>query len=222
MLLNAKLRDKTKKVNYYRRQAMVPGVVYGPKIKPIAIAVDYKEFDKVFREAGESLIIKLKIDGLVDEYDVLIQHVDIDPLTRKFIHIDFYNVPMDEEISATIPLVFVGESEAVKNLNGVLIKNIQEIKVSCLPKDLPKEIKVDISPLKTFDDNIKISDLNIPANIKINFKPEDIVASVVPSITEEEIKELEKEATEVISEIEVVGKEKEEVEEKKEEVSKKE
>ena len=110
-------------------------------------------------EAGRSVLIDLEIDG--EKRKVLIHDFQKHPLTNRFIHIDFYQVKMDEEIEANVEIVFVGEAPAVKELGGVLLKTMDEVLVRCLPADLPKEIKVDLSTLKTFDDRIFVKDLNI-------------------------------------------------------------
>jgi len=212
MILNAKIRDKNKKAGFYRKNGQLPAVVYGPNIEPKSLVVDYKEFSKVYKEAGGSSIIQLLIeDG--KQYNVLIHDVDIDPLSRNFIHADFYSIPLDEEITASIPIVFIGESEAVKSLNGILSKNIQEIEVSCLPKYLPKELKADLSLLKTFEDNIKVKDLDIPENVKIKMHKEDIVASVLPPRSEEELKSLSEQVTAPsLEDIQVIKEEKKKTE----------
>ncbi len=105
-----------------------------------------------------------------------------------------------------MPLVFVGSSSAVERESGVLIKNLQHLEVEALPQDLPPEIQVDISPLKTFDDNIYIKDLTISEKVKIMAEPEEVVASVIPPRTKEELAELEEAPVEEVEEVEVEAK----------------
>src|SRR4030042_4677619 len=218
--LNAKLRDKTKKADFYRKNAQLPAIVYGPKMEPQNLVVDYKEFNKVYKDAGGSSIVQLSVeDG--KQYDILIHDVAIDPILRNFIHADFYSVPSDEEITTSIPVVFIGESDSVKLSGGILSKNIQEIEVSCLPKYLPKELKADLSLLNTFEDNIKVSDLNIPEYVKIKIHADDIIVSVLPPRSEEELKGLsEQAAAPSLEEIKVVGEEKRKAEEAEKEEAK--
>ncbi len=137
---------------------------------------------------------------------VLIQEVARDPVSDKIIHIDFHQVKLDEAIRAEVPLVFVGSSSAVERESGVLIKNLQHLEVEALPQDLPPEIQVDISPLKTFDDNIYIKDLTISEKVKIMAEPEEVVASVIPPRTKEELAELEEAPVEEVEEVEVEAK----------------
>ena len=189
------------KVKTLREKGFIPAVVYGSGHKPISIQIDYREFEKVFEEAGESTIIKLKVKSQkskINEKNVLIHEIDRNPETDKFVHVDFLQVRMDKLITAMVHLVFEGESSAVKNLEGVLIKSITEVEVEALPKDLPHELKVDISALETFDDHIKIGDLKLSEGVKIKIEPEEVIASVTPPRTKEELETLEEKPEAVI------------------------
>lgn len=213
--LKAQIRKEIGKgLETLRKKGFIPAIVYGAGQKNVSVQIDYQEFEKVFKIGGESTIIKLKIGD--KDKNVLIHDVAKDPVNDKFIHIDFYQVRMDKVITTEVPLAFEGESPAVKNLEGTLIKNITEVEVEALPKDLPHEIKVSIDSLETFDDHIKIKDLKLPAGVKVLVDSGEIIASVTPPRTEEELKELEEKPEEVVEEAEEVEGEKE-VEEKAEE-----
>jgi len=202
--LKAQVRDILgKKLKTLREKGIIPAVVYGPGYKPMSIQVDYEEFRKVFEQAGESTLIKLKVGEHVK--NVLIHEVATDPISDRFIHVDFYQVRMDKVITAEVPFVFGGEAPAVKSLDGVLLKNITEVEVEALPKDLPHEIKVDISSLDNFEKHIRIKDLELPPGVKISADPEEVIVSVIPPRTEEELKALEKKSEEKIEEVEVAG-----------------
>lgn len=186
------------KLKALREKGFIPAIVYGAGQKNISIQVDYQEFKKVFEEAGESTIIKLKIGDKAK--NVLIHDIAKNPVNDKFIHVDFLQVRMDKVITAEVALVFEGEAPAVKELEGVLIKNITEVEVEALPKDLPHELKVDISGLETFDDHIKIKDLKLPEGVKVLVDSGETIASVTPPRTKEELEELEKMPEEVVEE----------------------
>ena len=213
--LNAKIREISgKKVKKLREKGIVPAILYGPKIKNISLEVDSKAFDKVYREAGTSSLISLEVDK--KKFMVLIHAVELDALSQRPVHVDFYQPRLDEEITANIPLVFEGEAPAVKELNGTFIRNIHEIEVRALPQNLPHEIKVNIDKLKTFEDNILVKDLIIPKEVRILKDPEETVAFVAePEKIEEE---LEKPIEEKVEEVEKVGEKKEEGKEEEEEV----
>jgi large subunit ribosomal protein L25 len=218
LILAAKIRKELgKKVKSLRKEGFLPAVLYGHKIKNLNLEVDLKEFEKIYSKAGESSLISLNVEGKKQKFLVLIHDIQFDSLTDKPIHVDFYQPELKEEVEVTVSLIFEGVPPAVKDLGGTLIKDISEVEVKAKPQNLPHEIKVDISSLKTFEDNIKISDLKISPGVKILKEPEEIVASVSPPEKVEE--ELEKPVEEKVEEVEKVEKKPKE-EEIKEEIEK--
>lgn len=202
-----------KKVKTLRQQDKLPAVIYGNKLEPIAISLCLIEFNKLFNEAGTSSLVDLQIDNK-DTYNVLIHEPQVDPVTSEPIHVDLYRVRMDEKITTEIPLEFIGESEAVEQLGGTLVTPHDSIEVSCLPKDLVSEIVVDISPLKTFEDQIKLSNISLLTGLDTEMESSEVIALVEPPRSEEELAELEKSAAEEEAEaVEAVAGEKEEGEE---------
>jgi len=211
--LSADLRQTTGRGNkQIRKQGFIPAILYGRKIKNLALSVKAQNFEKVYQEAGESTLIELKIKAAQKEAEkkrvVLIHEVAKDPVSDTPIHIDFYQVKMDEVLKAEVPLIFVGESPAVKEEEGVLVKNIQSLEIEALPADLPHQIEVDISSLKTFDNNIYIKDLKLPSRVKTEVQPKEVVASVIPPRTKAELEKLEEAPEEKIEEVEMVEEEK--------------
>lgn len=220
--LAVKLRQKTGKNNKrLRKRGFIPAVLYGHKEPNLLLTVNYQDFEKLYQETGGSALINLKINDAsikgVQEKIVLIYDTAKDPVTDKFIHADFYQVKMDEVLKIEVPLEFVGQSQVVTEQSGVLIKSIQQIEIEALPRNLPRVIKVDISSIKTFNDNIYIKDLELPAGVKTNLNPKEVVASVIPPRKEAELEELEKAPEEKIDEVKVVGEEKKEAETEEEE-----
>jgi len=218
LTLKTKVRkDLGKKVKALRKQGILPAVLYGPKIKNLTIEIDSKEFENIYREAGESSLISLQVNN--NKFSVLIHEVKKDPLTGKPIHADFYQPILTEEVEATVSIVFEGEALAVKELGGTLVREISEIEVKALPKNLPHEIKVNIKGLKTFDDEILVKDLNLPQGVTVQRDKNEIVAVVTPPETEKIEEELEKPIEEKPEQVEEAEEkeEKEKPEEKKEE-----
>lgn len=213
LTLSAKIRkDIGKKVKILRERGLLPAVLYGPKTKNLSLEISAKEFEKAYKAAGKSSLISLEIEG--KKALVLIHEVEKEPLTGNPIHVDFYQPRLDEEIEARIPLVFEGDSLAIKDLGGTLIKNIQEVIVKALPQNLPHEIKVNIEKLKTIEDSILIKDLILPQGVKALKDPEEIIAIV--SLPEKVEEELAKPVEEKVEEVEKVGQKPEKEEEKEE------
>jgi len=213
LTLSAKIRkDLGKKVKTLRRKDFLPAILYGPKIKNLSLMINEKEFSKIFQEVGESSLLSLDVEG-DKKYLVLIYDVQKDVLSGKIIHVDFFQPSLDEEIETNIPLIFEGEAPAVHGLGGTFVKYLSEIEVKALPQKLPREIKVNIQNLKTFDDNIKVADLTLPEGVKVLRNKEEIIAAVLPAEKVEE--ELSKPLEEKVEEVEKVEEKKvsEEVEE---------
>ena len=215
--LNAKIRKEMgKKTGALKEQGRIPAVVYGHKVKNVLLDVDSQEFQKVYKKTGENSLIELLIEGEKEKRPVLVHEIQKDHVSDKFIHVDFFQASLKEEVEVKIPLVFEGTSLAVKDLGGTLIKNISELEIKALPQDLPHEIKVSIDGLNTFEDRILVKDLILPKEVKVLLKPDEIVVSVVQPAKVEE--ELAKEIEEKVEDVEKVEKEKKEgevVEEKK-------
>ena len=209
--LLAKIRDV--KANKLRTKGLVPAVLYGPKRKPINLETDLKKFKEVFSKVGESSLISLEISsstgsGQINKLPVLIHEIQHHPITDEIIHIDFYQPILTKEVEVSVPIIFEGESPAVKDLSGTLVKEIQEVKVKALPQNLPHEIKINIGILKTFEDEILVKDLNLPKEVKILRESDEIIALVVPPAKIEE--ELTKPIEEKVEEVEKVEAKKKE------------
>lgn len=173
--VNTRAKDVTAKS--LRVEDKVPGVLYGQKKENLLLEFDYGQFEVLFREAGETTIIDLKIGDKSEK--ALIYDVQKDPVTDKIIHVDFYRINLKEEVAAMIPLEFVGVSPAVKEEGGILVTNRDELEVKSLPMDLPQKIEVDISVLAEIGDTIHIGDLKVSEGVSITDDPEISVAQVV-------------------------------------------
>lgn len=206
ILLSGKKRELFgRKLKTLRRAGFLPAVVYGHGFKNLAVQVTQEEFLKVYRKAGSSSLINLSLDGN-RPIAVLIHDVFKHPATGEVLHIDFYRVRMDEEIRTEIPLKLVGEAPAVTELEGTLVQNHSSLEVEALPSDLVPEIEVDISSLRSFEDQIRVANLKLPAGIKVLYDPEEVLVFVTPPRSKEELEELEaapsaEEEAELVSEL---------------------
>lgn len=197
-----------KKVKALKNQGLIPAVVYGGSEGSMPLVLDLKEFKKVFKHAGETTLIRLFVGDEEKFKNVLIYDTSRDPVTDEIKHIDFYEVKMDEKIAAKIPLVFIGDAPAVTDLGGVLVRAMQEIEVKALPADLPHQIEVDISLLKTFDDNIAVKDIKFPKNVEVLENISASVASVEAPRSEAELEALSGKVEEKVEDITVETEEK--------------
>lgn len=210
--INATTRaERQKAVRRLRHEGLIPAILYGHGVENVSLAVRASVFEQAYRTAGGSTLIDLRV-GDAEAVKVLIQDVDRDPLTDRIRHVDFHQVRMSEKLTADVPLTFVGEAKAVKELGGVLVKNFNTLKIECLPADLVHEIRVDTGRLNAFDDLVRIADLDVPKGITVLEKPEAVVCLVAPPRSEEELKALEEKPEEKVEEVETVKKPQEEEE----------
>jgi len=162
-----------------RRAGSIPAVLYGHNIPNQPLTINFGEFEKAFKKAGESTIVDLITeDGKT--HPVLIHDVQSNYLTSRPDHVDFYEVSMTEMLTAKVVLEFTGESGAVKTMGGVLVKVLTEVEVECLPSDLPHNVEVKLETLKTLQDAIHVKDLVLPAKVKMLTDAAELVIKVQP------------------------------------------
>lgn len=204
--LDAQLRDKAVNLDTLKKEAKMPAVFYGKKTESTPISILKKDFIAVWKKAGESGVVSIKTEkGTVD---TLIQAVDVDPVTDIPRHADFYVFEKGKKVEVSVPLEFVGVSPAVKDLGGLLVKSLHDLKISADPQSIPHTIDVDISSLVDFSSQILASQIKLPSGVELIENPEEVVASA--SAPREEL--VEESAPIDLSSIEVEKKGKKEEE----------
>jgi len=175
IILNVEKRDIKESLSEIRKAGKMPAVFYGKKETSTPIMLPLAIFEKTLKEAGESTILHL--DGKDIDVDVLIHDVDLDPVTDKPRHADFYAIEKGKKLEISVPLEFIGVAPALK-LGAILVKVMHEVEIEALPKDLPHKLEVDISTLATFDDVVTAADIKLPLGVSLKIKPEEVIASV--------------------------------------------
>ncbi len=183
--LSATARSETLKPKALRRSGKVPCVVYGHAVKNLHVQCDELALHKAFVKAGESTLVELDIEG--KKVPVLFKAMTFDPISDREMHADFYAVNMNEEIETLVPIHFEGESPAVKELGGVFVVTHENVRVRCLPADLPHNFTVSIAPLEVFHSVLSVKDLTVPKGVTIMDAPEVVIATVQEPRKEEEI-----------------------------------
>lgn len=204
--IKAEKREKLGKLDGLRKAGFLPAVFYGHKKEATPIQIKKNEFLKAWKNAGESTVIKLNTpDG---DIEALIHEVDFDPVSGEPRHADFYVFEKGHKVEISVPLEFIGVSPAVKDLGGVLMKIMHELKVKAEPSNLPHQIEVDISPITELEGQILAKDLNLPKGVELMENPEEVVVTVATPKAEKK----EEEAPVDLSQIEVEKKGKQEEE----------
>lgn len=183
--LKAAARDPKTKNKKMRRDGQVPCVVYGFEVKDLVVQCNERELHKAFAQAGESTIVELDVAG--KKVPVLFKEVQLDPISDREIHADFYAVNMKKEIETDVPLHVEGESLAVKDLGGVLVMSRNRVRVRCLPADLPQSLTVNIASLAEFHDSVAAKDLKVPKGVQLMEDAETVLVTVQEPRKEEVI-----------------------------------
>jgi len=209
--LDSKVRTQTGKgaSRRLRTEGRLPAIFYGPEAEPIMLSIDYLQLKKVLKgKAAENIIVDLQIDsnGRSQSKTVMIKELQKDPITRDYLHVDFFEISMGKEIEAVITIQLINTPLGVTN--GGLLQHIRrELSVSCLPKDLIEKIDIDVSGLD-IGDSLHIRDITLPAGLNSTEDDDFTIATVVaPTITAEP-EEVEAEEVEEIESEEIGGNEK--------------
>lgn len=177
------------KVDKLRNEELIPGVIYSRGEETKHIQVNKRKFERVYKTSGMSTLINLELAGKIEP--VLIKEVQTHPFKDIYYHIDFQKLNMDEKVRLTIPIILNGRDE-IKIQPSILIQQLDEVEIECLPGDIPESIEVDVSGLD-FDSPIFISDLEIAKNEDVDIFREldDVIANLIEPTMEDELDELE-------------------------------
>jgi|SRR5581483_5352217 len=172
-----------KKVRALRREGLVPAELYGHGIPNVHLSVPVKELAKALKEAGMTTVVTLVLNA--QKTPALINRVSRNYMTNEIEHVDFYQVRMDEKLTAKVPLEFVGEAPAIKAFGAVLNKSMAEIEVEALPQDLPHGLTVDLSVLDELNKSVYVRDIAVPKGVKVLVDMETAVATATAPVEEE-------------------------------------
>lgn len=191
------LRDRIKKngARATRREGFIPAVLYGGSSEPVAIKLERKESENIVRKLESFNIIAdliLKNNGTEDKIKIVLKDIQMEPIKRNILHMDFYRIKMDEYVRITVPIHLVGESPGEEQ-GGILEHELREIEVQALPDKIPAFIEVDISKIE-IGDVILVSDIKVSEGVEVVENPENTVLSVQAPKVEEEAEEEEAEA----------------------------
>lgn len=171
-----------RKVKFLRKEGLLPATIYGHKFEPISIQFKTLEVEKLYGEVGESGLVEVLVGE--EKYPVLFRNPQYSPVESDLIHIDCYKVNLKEKITATVPVEFVGESQAVKDGN-VFVAVSEEVEVEALPTDLPESITVDISNLNNVDDMITVGDIKLDDKVEMVTSLDQVIAKIEEPRAEE-------------------------------------
>ncbi len=180
--------NKLRKLNY------IPGVIYGPGEKNVPVSVKKNEFYKIYRKTiGEMALFELDVDG--EKFLTVIKDRQIHPVSREVLHIDFLHLHQGTPISVSIPIKFEGEAKGVKE-GGIMEVHHRMLDITCLPKEIPEDIVVDIKDLK-IGGSIRLSDIELNPAFEIKLPADTPIVSILaPRKGAETTEETEEEESE--------------------------
>jgi large subunit ribosomal protein L25 len=195
--LSLKLEPRSvtgKKVKNLRREGLVPASICGKGVPTETFQLDAKTFGQVYQKVGRSGLIDLEMPG--GTRSAFVRQVQINPVTRAPIHVDFRIVDLNVEMVADVPIVAVGENRLVERGEGVLQLPHATLHVRALPGDLPQNIEVDISKIEDFDTALHVRDLDLGDKVTVLTPEDETIATLTRSRMEAEAEEVAEEAAE--------------------------
>jgi large subunit ribosomal protein L25 len=173
-----------KKVQALRRQGVTPAHLFGPGVESLAIQCDTPELRNILVDAGHTQLVKLKLGHEHNPRTVMIREVQIDNFKGGVLHVDFYQVNLAEVIRVNVPITLTGESAAAKMKGNSLVQELNELTVQCLPANIPSVVEVDVTPLVTADQLVRVKDLPAIKDVTIINDPGVVVARIAVEVIE--------------------------------------
>jgi large subunit ribosomal protein L25 len=167
-----------KKVKHLRRQGITPVHVFGHGIESLALQCDTKELERVLSQAGQTRLVNLKLAKEKKPRTVVVREFDRDWRRGQLVHVDFYQVRMEEKLRLEIPIVLIGEAPALKAKTNMLDHELGTLTVECLPAKIPNSFEVDISSLAELDQAIRVKDITLDKDISVLNNPDLVVAKI--------------------------------------------
>jgi large subunit ribosomal protein L25 len=180
----AKRQIEGKKVKQLRDQGVTPAHLFGPNVESVAIQCDTPSLRNILAEAGYTKLVNLKIGNEKNPRTVMVREVQFDSFRGGVLHVDFYQVKLTENIKVNVPITLVGESAAAKMKGNSLVQELNELTVQCLPANIPSVINVNVSPLVTPEQLIRVRDLPVIKDVVITNEPGVVVARIAVEVAE--------------------------------------
>ncbi len=199
--LSAHKRDLLgKKVRFLRRKGITPVSLYGHGVESSALQIETSALRKALAKAGKTSLVSLKVGNSKRPQIAIVREIQRDPVKGELLHVDFYQVRMDQKLKIAVPLVLIGKAPAVKEFGGILVQEMSSVEVECLPTNMCHSIEADVSNLVNLDQALHVSDLHVGDGVAIITDPGKVVAKVARARIEA-VEEVAAPAAEVEAEV---------------------
>ena len=167
-----------KKVRFLRREGITPVHLFGHDIESVALQCDTTQLQRILAQAGKTRLIGLRLDKAKKPRNVVVREIQREPRTGELLHVDFYQVRMEEKIKVEVPIVLVGEAPALESRENMLMPELSSLTIECLPDEIPPSIELDISSLTEAEQAIQVKDIALDEGITVFDDPEHIVVKI--------------------------------------------
>jgi large subunit ribosomal protein L25 len=167
-----------KKVRFLRRKGITPVNLYGHGIESTSLQIETPTLKRALAQAGHTSLVYLKVGSSKRPHMAIVREIQRDPVKGELLHVNFYQVRMDEKLKIEVPLVLTGKAPAVKEQGGILVQEMSSVEVECLPANMPHSIEADLSGLVQLDQALHVKDLHVGEGITIITDPGKVVAKI--------------------------------------------
>jgi large subunit ribosomal protein L25 len=169
-----------KKSRFLRRQGITPVHLFGYDTEPMALQCETLQLKQVLKTAGKTKLVGLRVDKHRKPRNVVVREVQKNALSGELVHVDFFQVSMEEKIKVEVPVVLVGEALALKSKTNMMVHELAAVEIECLPDRIPESIQVDISGLVEDDQSIQVKDLVLGEGVVALSNPEQVIVRIAP------------------------------------------
>lgn len=174
-----------KGVRFLRRQEITPVHLFGHGLKSLTLQCETVKLERLLNLAGETRLISLSVNNEKNARPVLVREIQRNPITGKLLHVDFYQVKMQEKVEVEVPIALIGKAPALGTKGNTLIQELNTLTVECLPAKIPANLEVDISSLTEPGRAIRVKDITVDPAITVVTEPEQVVVTVTAARLEE-------------------------------------
>jgi len=178
-----------KKVKVLRRQGITPIHLFGNNVEPLPLQCDTVELKQVLARTGSTGLINLKVGKAGKTRNVMAREVQREPTTDELLHVDFYQVRMEEKIRVEVPIITTGEAPALKVKENFLAHELNSLTVECLPDEIPSRVEINLSILTEPEQSIHVKDISLAEEITVLTNPEQMVVKISTGFVEKEVEE---------------------------------
>jgi large subunit ribosomal protein L25 len=169
-----------KKSRFLRRQGITPVHLFGYDTEPLSLQCETVLLKQVLKTAGKTKLVGLRVDKHRKPRNVVVREVQKNALSGELVHVDFFQVSMEEKMKVEVPVVLVGEAPALKSKTNMMVHELAAVEIECLPDRIPESIQVDVSGLVEDDQSIQVKDLVLGEGVVALSNPEQVVVRIAP------------------------------------------